>query len=280
MNEEAYEPLPEALAKLDYPGHLEQVPRWQSEDAKYRCRFANSMEDLEAVLRLRYRVFNLELNEGLEESHDTGIDLDEYDAQCHHLMVEHAATGTVVGTYRLQTYPMARSGVGYYSADEFHLEQWPEEILASATECGRACIEQHHRQRSVLLLLWKGLGAYVLHNEDRYFFGCCSLTSQDPQEASRTLEYLRQHGHIHPELTLDPRPAFDCHEAEYSTTGWEEVRLPTLFRTYIRYGAMIVGRPALDRAFKTIDFLALMDLEAVDPVRILRQFQVDLNHRP
>lgn len=280
MNEDSRSQLPDDLAQIAYPQNLEAMPRWQSEDSHYRCRFAQDVGDLEAVLRLRYQVFNLELEEGLDASHHTGIDLDPYDIQCHHLMVEHMGTREVVGTYRLQTYPMATAGRGFYSADEFHLERWPLELLERATECGRACIGREHRARSVLLLLWKGLGAYVLHNEDRYFFGCCSLTSQDPEDAARTLEYLRQNGHLHTELHLDPKSAFECHEGEFSNVGWEQVRLPTLFRTYLRYGAKIVGRPALDRAFKTIDFLALMDMQTLDPVRILRQFQIDLQQRP
>jgi putative hemolysin len=276
MNEEAQASYPHALSKFEYPAHSDSLPLWQSEDTKYRCRFAVDRHDLEALLRLRYRVFNLELEEGLDSSHDSGMDLDRYDEHCHHLIVEYKPTAEVVGTYRLQTHSMAEAGAGFYSADEFHLDRWPAGLLELSTECGRACIERDHRARSVLLLLWKGLGAYVLHNQSRYFFGCCSLTSQDPQEAARTLEYLRQKGHLHPELDLQPRAEYDCGEQDQPVDGWQGVRLPTLFRTYLRYGAKIVGRPALDRHFKTIDYLALMDLQSLDPVRILRQFQVDL----
>ena len=43
--------------------------------------------------------------------------------------------------------------------------------------------------------------------------------------------------------------------------------------------ARIVGRPAIDRAFRTIDFLALLDLDEMDPEKILRQFEVDLRQR-
>ena len=92
-------------------------------------------------------------------------------------------------------------------------------------------------------------------------------------------EYLRQRGHQHPSLDLQPQPDFDCHETEYSTEGWEQTLVPTLFRTYLRYGARIVGRPAIDRAFRTIDFLALLDLDEMDPEKILRQFEVDLRQR-
>ena len=43
------------------------------------------------------------------------------------------------------------------------------------------------------------------------------------------------------------------------------IELPSLFRTYLRYGTLVCGPPAIDREFKTIDFLVLLDSEALDP---------------
>ena len=60
--------------------------------AAYRLRLAESREDLESAFRLRYLVFNLELNEGLESAHQTGYDTDQFDKACDHLIVEHRPT--------------------------------------------------------------------------------------------------------------------------------------------------------------------------------------------
>lgn len=262
-----------------YPPDPSRIPAFDVSDGNYVARFARSAAELEAVLRLRYRVFNLELGEGLDESHVEGLDRDPFDEHCHHLVVVHRPSDAVIGTYRLQTSEMAREGCGFYSNHEFDLDRWPADVLDACCEVGRACIAADHRHRRVLLLLWRGLGAYVLHNRKRYFFGCCSLTSQDPADAARMAEYLRQKGRIHAGLDLDPRPHCDCREYEHSSAGWESVHVPTLMGTYLRYGAWICGRPAIDRDFRTIDFLALLDLEEMDPDRILRQFEVDLRDR-
>lgn len=262
-----------------YPPDEARVPAFDVSDGAYAARFARTEAELEQVLRLRYRVFNLELGEGLTGSHLDGMDRDAYDEFCHHLLVTHRPTGEVIGTYRMQTSEMAAGGLGFYSNDEFELDRWPSSVLDQACEVGRACIDAEHRHRRVLLLLWRGLGAYVLHNRKRYFFGCCSLTSQDPADAARMAEYLRQRGYLHPELDLQPRPACDCREQEQPVDGWAEVKVPTLMNTYLRYGAKICGRPAIDREFRTIDFLALLDLDEMDPDRILRQFEVDLRTR-
>lgn len=257
-------------------GAPEGVPATGVREGRYVARFAQSAADVEAALRLRYRVFNLELGEGLDASAATGLDTDRFDAQCHHLLVEDEVTGRVVGTYRLQTRAMARAGHGFYTEGEYDLSSWPEGMLDGAVEIGRACAAREHRHGAVLLALWKGLGAYALHHGKRYFFGCSSLTSQDPREAARVLEWLKRNGHWRAEPDATPRPGWECGEERESTDGWESVRLPMLFRTYLRYGVKIVGRPVLDREFKTVDFLALMDLRGLGPRPILGRLAEDL----
>jgi putative hemolysin len=42
--------------------------------------------------------------------------------------------------------------------------------------------------------------------------------------------------------------------------------VPPLFASYLRIGTKIAGEPALDRQFKTIDFLAILDLADLSPV--------------
>ncbi len=277
---DARSPAKPSVETSRYPVTPQFLPPWTTRDDRYLCRFALGTDDLQRVLRLRYEVFNLELGEGLDESHRTGLDRDRFDDFCHHVMVEEIATGKVVGTYRLQLSQMARLGHGFYSAQEFELFRWPVEILDQAVETGRACIHREHRNRTVLQLLWTGLAAYALHNRCRYFFGCCSITSQDPAEGARVLEYLRRNGHFHPRLVAPPQPSYDCHEDTESIEGWETSRIPTLFRTYLRYGARICSRPALDRQFKTIDFLAVIDLAEVDLLKILRLTDIDLDPHP
>jgi putative hemolysin len=44
------------------------------------------------------------------------------------------------------------------------------------------------------------------------------------------------------------------------------VKIPKLLRAYMGIGAKICGPPALDRSFKTIDFLTTLDLESMPPL--------------
>ncbi len=80
--------------------------------AQYATRLARGLDEIRAAQALRFEVFNLELNEGLSESYATGRDEDRFDAFCDHLVVEHLPTGSIVGTYRLQTGLNAQRNLG------------------------------------------------------------------------------------------------------------------------------------------------------------------------
>ncbi|MCP3919661.1 MAG: GNAT family N-acetyltransferase [bacterium] len=217
-------------------------------------RFARTRGDLEDACRLRFAVFNLELSEGLDESYATGLDVDEFDEQCQHLVVEDTKTGEVVGTYRLQVYESARSSAGLYSAGEFDFSTVEPCVLEASIELGRACVARGHRSRGVLFLLWRGLCEYLLFNGKRGFFGCSSLTSQDENEGVRFYRQLARAGHVHPGLRVAPRADFVCVEDLARQTG-ARVKPPMLFDIYLKYGAQVLGPPAIDRRFGTIDFL-------------------------
>ena len=209
--------------------------------------------DLERIQRLRFQVFNLELGEGLAESFETGRDQDAFDHQCQHLLVETVAGDEVVGTYRLQVAETAFAGVGFYSATEFDFGTMPESLLQDSVELGRACVSKEHRSRRALFLLWRGLIAYSVYNEKKAFFGCSSLTSQDPAEGLRFYAALREQGRVHPTVRVDPLPAFAC--ACAGSIEGPPVPVPKLFGIYLRHGGYILGPPALDREFGTIDYL-------------------------
>lgn len=228
---------------------------------RYAARFATSHQEVEAALRLRYEVFNLELREGLESSHATGQDEDAFDPVCDHLLVFEETSGTVVGTYRMQTGTMARRHLGYYSEQEFDFAPY-EPIRADIVELGRACVHRDHRTLRVVSLLWRAIADYARTHHARYLVGCSSLTSQDPALGAAT--YRRLAAHLAPpHLRTNPLPAF----ALPATPDLPDCPPPPkLLRAYLGLGAKICGPPAIDREFRTIDFLTLMDCRALPSI--------------
>ncbi len=243
-----------------FPGN----PAIQIENSRYRVHFAANAAELDAALKLRFEVFNLELGEGLSASFDTMRDQDEFDDQCHHLLVTEKGNNSVIATYRMQTLEMAKNANGFYSDGEFILSMFPQAVITNAVEVGRACIAREHRNGKVLFLLWKGIAKYMLYARKRYLFGCCSLTSQDPLEGKQLMEQLKASGQVHQHIQISPQAGFECYPADLPFSGIEKVKLPKLFRIYLNYGAKVCGPPAIDRAFKTIDYLVLLDVGKFD----------------
>lgn len=253
-----------AAREREYPVFAEFLPSIEIIEGRYLVRFARTRAELDAVLKLRFEVFNLELGEGLDSSYRTGRDLDEFDEFCHHLIVLDTNEDRIIGTYRCQTGEMASAGEGFYSATEFDFSFMPADVMANSVELGRACIAESHRNTVVLFLLWKGLAMYMAHTRKRYLFGCCSLTSQDPREGKAVMELLEQNDHLHPTIRLPPVKEMACYDPSFSFDETVEAHIPRFFRTYLRFGAKVCGPPAIDRLFKTIDYLVIFDVGLMD----------------
>ncbi|MGA7857590.1 MAG: GNAT family N-acyltransferase [Terracidiphilus sp.] len=248
-------------------------PRIHAEVGRYRVRLAQTVEDREAACRLRFKVFNIELGEGLHSSYQTGLDSDHFDLFCDHLLVEdkleHTPVRRVVGTYRLQSGITAAQNLGYYSEQEFNFAPY-EALRPGILELGRASIDREHRTPEVLTLLWRGIAQYANDMGLRYLFGCSSLNSKDPLEGWRLFRHL-DHYRVSPEFETEPTSAYACPIEQEGThpqlpTAPQDsdsptpTKVPKLLKTYLAIGARICAPPAWDRDFGTIDFLTMLDL--------------------
>ncbi len=258
-----------AVGLLSIPGVVSQMALRQDvrlEAGPYVARLAMTAEERMAVYRLRFLVFNLELNEGLISAYDDGYDKDQFDEVCDHLIVEDRVSGAIVGTYRLQMGDVAGRYFGYYSEQEFCFAPYAA-MRSQIVELGRACIHRDHRSPEVLHLLWRGLARYSLANGGRYMMGCCSLTSQDPNLGHAVYASL---GGWMVEEAMQTQPTA-AYKLPPKTVEMPEERAPKLLRAYLALGAKICGEPAIDREFKTIDFLTLLDLHTLHP-RVAARF--------
>jgi putative hemolysin len=253
-------------------------PRIHAEVGRYRVRLAETPEDRIAACRLRFKVFNIELGEGLESSYRTGIDTDQFDLVCEHLLVEDKQETNpakrIVGTYRMQSGTTAERNLGYYSEQEFSFGPY-EPLRAGILELGRASIDREHRTPEVLTLLWRGIAQYATDMGLRYLLGCSSINSTDPAEGWQMYRQL-EHYRVSPEFETEPTAAYACPmeepgaHAQPSPSQTDSnsdqlpptpAKVPKLLRTYLAIGARIGGPPAWDREFGTIDFFTFLDLK-------------------
>ena len=233
----------------------------------FRVSMAQTLEDVMECQRLRYLVFNCELGEGLDSSAKTGLDRDQFDFICDHLMVHDAATGNLAGTYRMQSGYRAKGNLGYYGEGFFDFTPF-ERIRSEVLELGRACVRDEYRDTNVLHLLWKGIARYAVSCKARYLIGCSSLSSQNEDDGTTLYEVLREKYLVEPALRTKPLEGRGCKSnGSYAAPPWP----PRLFRAYLDISARVCGPPAIDREFKTIDFLTLVDLNVL-PDRVRTRF--------
>lgn len=227
-------------------------------------KLATTFAELDAALRLRFEVFNLELQEGLLASYERGFDTDAYDAYCDHLIVKEVTTNKVVGTYRLLRQSVAARNIGFYSENEFdltNLKRLPGELL----ELGRSCVAHSHRNATTISKLWNAIIEYARQRNIAYLFGCGSLHQSQTEDVLPLYAYLRDHFLAPAALRVQPVAACRMQLDEAARVLYEPRAmarsLSPVMKGYLRAGAMICGAPAFDAAFGTADVLVLLEMD-------------------
>lgn len=236
-----------------------------------QVRLAETWDEVDAALALRYRVFYDEMR-----AHPSpGIvakqrDVDEFDPYCDHLLVLDNALGSgpeaVVGTYRMLRRQGAAKVGRFYSSAEYDVRpilDHPGEIL----EMGRSCVESRHRTRAAMQLLWRGVTAYVLARRIEVLFGCASLHGTDPAGMAGPLSYLHHNHLAPPEMRPVALPARyvsmnrlpkDTIDAKVAMRD-----LPPMIKGYLRLGGVVGEGAVIDYEFNTVDVLVYVDMRRV-----------------
>lgn len=225
---------------------------------------AQSGADVDAAQALRYRVFVQEKGARVsEEMTLQARDIDHFDAFCDHLLVLEHAGGTprVVGTYRLlRGTEMPRAG-RFYSASEFDLSPigtFHGELL----ELGRSCVDEAYRNRAVMQLLWRGIGAYVAKYNIELMFGCGSLHGTDMAEHAGALSYLHHFHLAPPELRIKALPglyeSMNLLPKESIDARRAFAALPALIKGYLRLGGYVGDGAVIDHEYNTTDVAILV----------------------
>ncbi|MNS69874.1 hypothetical protein D3C72_1032020 [compost metagenome] len=241
---------------------FEPKVRLNIEVGPFILKTATNIEELKEALLLRYQVFHREM---IGKTKEFGIDVDEYDLYCDHLIIVEKRTDKVVGTYRMNC---SRYAEEFYSEREFSLNKLMKHPGVKL-ELGRACIHKDHRRGIVISLLWRGIAEYMMATDAQLLFGCASIKTQDPREAGLLYRFFEEQGRLSERFAAPPKmmyamPGFDLwlQEIKLPLSAAEreeaETLLPPLCRAYLKAGAFIGGAPAWDWEFKCIDFLTIL----------------------
>lgn len=246
----------------------------------YTLLIADDADQVAAAQRLRYRVFAEELGATLPGD-ALGVDVDEFDDFCDHLIVRDDATGDVVGTYRMLPPEAAALAGRRYSDGEFDLAALAP-LRERLVETGRSCVHPDHRTGAVINLIWAGIARYLHLGGYRWLGGCASVPVDDGGGTAAGVWHLVRTRHLSPP-TMRVRPrrpwlaepgAVPLAAAQAAAAAGAPVAVPPLLRGYLRLGAWVCGEPAYDPDFGVADFFTLLSMDRIDP-RYYRHFLGD-----
>jgi len=240
------------------------------------------------ISRLRERTFRL-VGEGTGEECDT----DEFDAYYTHLFLWNRERNEIAGAYRLARSDevIQRLGQrGMYTATLFKLAPTFFHRLGPALEMGRSFVcPEYQKSYTPLLLLWKGIAAYVL-NFPKYktLFGPVSITNDYSNISRQLMASFFESRNPEKELAslVTPRIPFryaawvraltqsmpDDETELVSLLGDIDADkgLPVLIRQYLKLGGSIL-RFNLDPAFSNaLDGLIIVNLLKTDKRQLER----------
>lgn len=246
---------------------------------------------LREIGRLREETFR-KVGEGTNRS----IDLDRFDANYLHLFIWNRAQRYVVGAYRMGHVDKILIGNdqrAFYTNTLYEYDRRFLEKMTPGLELGRSfVVERHQREFLPLLLLWRGITAYVKQNP-RYstLFGAVSISDRH-HDVSKHLMLDHLQNYMDPELSalVQPRhpvpaPSADAMpqwtktmvsdlsevSAMVSEIETEQRGVPVLLREYLKLGGRLAGLN-VDPSFNhSITALVVIDLRKTNP-RILGRY--------
>jgi len=232
----------------------------------FSVRLASTQEEVEKTQRLRYDVFAREMGAQVHIV-KPGVESDDFDSYCEHLLVEELETGRIVASTRLLRKEAAKTIGRFYSESEFSAS-FIGRLDGEVVELGRTCVHIDFRSGGGIMLLWSGIAQLMKRWEIDYLLGCASVPCRDDGQLVHTLMSSLRTKHLSPVgLRAEPRvPVVTPMGSEV-----DGAIMPPLLKAYLRLGAWICGEPSLDEEFGVADLMVLLDMRELNH-RYFRHF--------
>ena len=251
---------------------------------------------LREIGRLREMTFRL-TGEGTGKS----ADLDHFDAHYLHLFLWNKEAGEIAGAYRLGPTDslVSRFGKkGLYTNTLFAYKAAFLNRIDPALEMGRSFVRaEYQKSYAPLLLLWKGIGQYVLRNPKyKVLFGPVSISNEyNPASRQLMVTFLKTYTRsddlarlvrARSPFRIRPIRALEgIGEELHSTAVWDIEELsaliadietdqkgvPILLKQYLKLGGKLVAFNVDPHFANALDGLIVVDLTKTDP-RVLDRY--------
>ena len=250
----------EQLSTTEAISSIKPLAQARAKKATFQISWASNASEIKEAQRLRYKVFAEEMGANLSQNSE-GLDIDEFDAYCDHLLIRDQDSLKVVGTYRVLPPHKAQEIGRLYSDSEFDLTRL-NHLRPKLVELGRSCVHKDYRSGAVIMALWSGLAQYMQKNEYEIMLGCASIPMADGGHFAASLYNSLNNEQMAPtEFHAFPRLPLPLDKLN----GGLEVEAPPLIKGYLKLGAKICSAPAWDPDFNTADLLTMLRLSEINP---------------
>ena len=221
------------------------------------------------------------------------MDLDGFDAHYFHLFIWNRGKSEIAGAYRLglsDEIVRLHGKKGLYTNQLFAYKRGFLERIQPAIEMGRSFVRcEYQRSYAPLLLLWKGIGAFVVKNPKyKTLFGPVSISNEyHPTSQQLIVSFLKTYNQAR-ELTplvkarspFKPKPrklnggaAWNIEELSTVVADLEtdQKGVPILLKQYLKLGGKLVGFNVDAQFANALDGLIVVDLTQTDP-RVLERY--------
>ena len=230
---------------------------------RYRARMAETKADVRSAQRLRHLTFR-------GDQAGQGLDQDDFDETCSHILVEDVKSGALVCCFRLMHLPSGTEIDRSYSAQFYELSAL-HDFDGPMVEMGRFCIHPDWQDADILRVAWGAMTAYVDQEGVEMLFGCSSFHGTEAREFYDAFALLRDK-HLAPKRWL-PRvkaPAvfrFASRLRRKPNLRAAQAKMPPLLRTYLLMGGWVSDHAVIDRDLGTLHVFTGLEIRAVPPAR-------------
>ena len=237
---------------------------------RYAARLAETEADVRRCQQLRYLTFiaerGLDRREGAEQ-----LDHDEFDALCRHVMVEEAASGTLVCCFRFLPLNDGSEIAQSYSARYYNLARlarYPGRMV----EMGRFCVHPGWRDPNILRAAWGMMTRFVDETEVGLLFGCSSFHGVDAEAYMDAFALLRAK-HLAPRRWLPrvkaPKVFRFARRLRFRRPDIKRaIRLmPPLLRSYLMMGGWVSDHAVIDNELNTLHVFTGVEVRRVPESR-------------
>lgn len=235
---------------------------------RYKARLAETPEDVISCQQLRYVGFMQA--RGLTDD-ESGLDVDEFDAHCRHMMVEDTRSGQLVCCFRMMPLENGSQISRSYSAKYYDLEAL-KSYEGRLVEMGRFVVHPAWKDPAIVRVAWAAMTRFVEDEKVDLLFGCSSFEGNDADEYADAFALLKEK-HIAPKRWLPRVKAPEVvlfgrrFRLRRPNMKLAVSRMPPLLRTYLMMGGWVSDHAVVDPHLKTLHVFTGVEISRVPKTR-------------